>query len=371
MMIIEVCILTAFVGRVATELHESIHREAGLAWNSKRGKKKLISLLKTLNSTLQEVEEKSTYSQAMLHWLQKIHNTADDALILLNSFPSAPYFNMKARGIKSILQKFDDLLKEKSLILNTQQMLVPVAIEKETDPSLPHSTIYERESAKEEIVKFLLNDACPEKISVIPIVGIPGSGKTTLAKLVYNDVRVIRHFGKGMTKWVWLPGCLDIKKIVEDTLKSALGIRCDYLNFYTMKIILHNQLHGIKFLLVLDNVYNESGNWEELSNMLRVANHGSKIIVTTSNNRVAKIMRTTMPCNVEALTEPACWSIFERLAFLGGRNSNNIFLEVGRNIAKKSKGVPRAAEDLGRLMMHKDDDGEWHDTMLCLLFNFP
>ena len=51
-----------------------------------------------------------------------------------------------------------------------------------------------REDDKKEIMRRLFDDNVVANISIIPIVGIGGLGKTTLAQLVYNEEDVQTKF---------------------------------------------------------------------------------------------------------------------------------------------------------------------------------
>lgn len=55
--------------------------------------------------------------------------------------------------------------------------------------------VYGRDEEKEKIVNILVNQVRDsEQLSVLPIIGIGGLGKTTLALLVFNDEKVVEHF---------------------------------------------------------------------------------------------------------------------------------------------------------------------------------
>jgi signal recognition particle GTPase len=53
--------------------------------------------------------------------------------------------------------------------------------------------VYGRDTERDKIVELLINGKSKD-LQVLPMVGIGGVGKTTLARFVYGDQRIKHHF---------------------------------------------------------------------------------------------------------------------------------------------------------------------------------
>ncbi|CAL5380177.1 unnamed protein product [Camellia sinensis] len=217
-----------------------------------------------------------------------------------------------------------------------------------------------RDKEKKEIIDFLLsNESSDSKVGVIPIVGMGGLGKTTLAQMVYNDEVVNKHFD--LKAWVCVSDEFDILRISKEILESITSKYCEFEELNQVQVQLKKNLVGKKILIVLDDVWDKKYNdWHVLKSPIDDGAPGSKIIVTTRDRDVASIMGTVRNHLLQHISDDDCWSVFEQHAF-GNRsldaNPNLVF--IGRKIVEKCKGMPLAARTLGGLLRCKERDDEW------------
>jgi Leucine-rich repeat (LRR) protein len=112
---------------------------------------------------------------------------------------------------------------------------------------------------------------------------------------------------------------------------------------------------------VLDDVWNEdSEKWSELKEVLMGGASGSRILVTTRSEKVARISGTVEPYFLEGLEEDASWSLFKQLAFEKGQEleETSSMAAIGREILKKCSGIPLAIRTIGSLLRFKNSK-EW------------
>ncbi|KAF2300013.1 hypothetical protein GH714_006693 [Hevea brasiliensis] len=216
------------------------------------------------------------------------------------------------------------------------------------------SDAFGRDDDKENIVKLLLDDGNGSDLGVVPIVGMGGIGKTTLAQLVFSDNRVQEWFNPRI--WIFVSKEYDVFQVTKDIFKAVTGDNCDTKNADEVQVGLKESLMGKRFLLVSDDVrYAKYTDWDILQRPLNYGAKGSKIVITTRNESVALIMRTVPSYYLKELSHHDCWLLFVRHVFENGNSDAYPDLEViGKKIAKKCDGLPLAAKVFAGLMHSKE-----------------
>ncbi|XP_027334464.1 putative disease resistance protein RGA4 [Abrus precatorius] len=269
--------------------------------------------------------------------------------------------------IKDILESFNDVLKEmKDLNLSPRLGVVKQTnLEwRETCSFVLESDIIGRDDSKKEIISLLRQSHEKEIVSVIAIVGIGGLGKTALAQLVYNDLEVKKVFETQM--WVCVSDNFDVKTILKKILESITGDQVeDKLSLGNLQRKLHQKISGKKYLLVLDDIWNERHDrWAELRKYLMCGAQNSKILVTTRSDNVAKAMTASTSYPLKGLTDEESWSLLKNIAFEDDSKEVNQTLEsMGKEIARKCKGVPLAVKTLGGLLRGQTEESEWKNVL--------
>ncbi|KAL7159861.1 hypothetical protein ABFS83_01G055400 [Erythranthe nasuta] len=372
----------AFLQIVLENLSSLIQGEIGLIMGVDEEMNNLFSILSTIQSVLEDAEMKQLQSRAVQNWLIKLKDLTyeiDDILDeCATEFSTSNHQNSRlsryslktilfrrkiGRRMKQVTEKLDAVAAERSKF-HLRDMAVDKSIEfaatRETGSILNVShLVYGREKDAEEIVDILVNQVNDnQEITILPVIGVGGLGKTTFAQLVYNDQRVVEHFDKSI--WVCVSDNFDLKTLLKAMIESAAESASDLTNLDTLQHRLREFLNPKKYLLVLDDVWNENQEkWSELKNVLACGLAGSSIIVTTRLKKVADIMGTLPSHHLPRLSDEQCWMLLKERAF-GQEKEEYPNLEViGKRIVNKCAGVPLAAKALGGLLRFKREEKDW------------
>ncbi|XP_066382142.1 disease resistance protein RGA2-like [Miscanthus floridulus] len=239
----------------------------------------------------------------------------------------------------------------------------------ETTSFPTEAKIFGRDKEKKQLIRLLgvptNNSTDPSRckrtrsgVPVLPIVGIGGVGKTTLAQDICNHSKVKRHFD--LIIWICVSDDFDVKRLTKEIIEQSCGKvpKNDNLNF--LQGTLANSLNARRFLLVLDDMWNENEqDWKHFCAPFRNVLQGSMVLVTTRSPKVAGVVRTMDPFPIEGLKEDVFREFFKVCVF-GSDSSNDPELEqIGEKILPKLKGSPLAAKTLGRLLGMSLDLAHW------------
>ncbi|WOK93624.1 disease resistance protein RGA1 isoform X1 [Canna indica] len=239
---------------------------------------------------------------------------------------------------------------------------------RQTTSLVVKSDVYGRDSEKIELIEWLFSSST-SKFSVVAIVGQGGLGKTTLAQLVYNDDRVSINFD--LQIWICVSDNFNVARLTKEMLEFNSMESCVLSDLSQLQHNLKIKLKGKKLLLVLDDVWNENPTlWESFIEPLRVA-CVVRVIVTTRNITVAKIMQTEEPHHLRPLSESDCWQLFQYHAFFGRDPYQFSYLvDIGKMIVKKCGGLPLAVKSIGGLLQHENTSEEsWTDVLQSELWD--
>nr|AAK61318.1 NBS-LRR resistance-like protein J78 [Phaseolus vulgaris]AAK61322.1 NBS-LRR resistance-like protein J78 [Phaseolus vulgaris] len=234
------------------------------------------------------------------------------------------------------------------------------------------SVIYGRDADKDIIINWLTSEIDNSNHpSIFSIVGMGGLGKTTLAQHVYNDPK-IEDVKFDIKAWVCVSDHFHVLTVTRTILEAITDKTDDSGNLEMVHKKLKEKLSGKKFLLVLDDVWNERpAEWEAVQTPLSYGAPGSRILVTTRSEKVASSMRSEVHL-LKQLGEDECRKVFENHALKDGDiELNDEFMKVGRRIVEKCKGLPLALKTIGCLLSTNSSISDWKNILESEIWELP
>ncbi|KAK1692006.1 hypothetical protein QYE76_008703 [Lolium multiflorum] len=215
-----------------------------------------------------------------------------------------------------------------------------------------------RNEEKKKIVNILIDRASDRDLTVLPIVGMGGLGKTTFAQLLYNDPEIKEYFQ--LQRWCCVSDDFDVVKIASSICQTNENNREKALQD------LQKEISGKRYLIVLDDVWNEDADkWEKLKTCLKHGGKGSVVVTTTRKTKVAEIMKTYIDDshNLGELHKVFLKEIFENRAFCLQKPNDPELSDVVEKILNRCGGSPLASKAFGSLLSNKTSMKEWTDVL--------
>ncbi|XP_048420521.1 putative disease resistance protein RGA4 [Pyrus x bretschneideri] len=395
-------LVSTLLDKLASTTYQYVADEVKLVLNVKKEVEEFAGNLQAIESVLEDAERRQMKEANVQNWLDNLKEISYEMVDVLDEWHAdilrqevekqdregadhlAPQrkvsFSIFARCFclgqvgkvivrREIALKIKDLNVRLAEIYKQRKMynfqLTERVIQKQqTSSFVDMSEIFGRDKEKDSLIRKLVSDSSEEgkRLLIIPIVGMGGMGKTTLAQLVYNDANVKAHFQKRI--WVCVSEPFDeikiAKEISGDASSSSTGL--DHVLESMSRFI-----KEVKFLLVLDDVWTEDRKkWDQLKiPLMQNGAEGSRILVTTRKQNVAGMMRATSHMiSLAELSEQICLSIFNHMAFSNREvGESEVFGDISREIVKKCKGLPLVAKTLGSMMGDKRTRSEWLDVL--------
>ncbi|KAM1781273.1 hypothetical protein ACFX15_039042 [Malus domestica] len=291
-------VLFNIADRISGRLGSLAFQEIGLIWGVQDELQTLKEIVAGFQVVLHDAEQKQANNEVKM-WLQSVEDAVYEA---------------------------DDLLDEFNVEAQWREM-VP-----ESTKVSKKENIIGRYEDKMAIIQLLLDPISTENVSTISIVGFGGLGKTALAQLIFNNELQRKSFN----------------------ISEHNGIE-------QLQNDLRRKVDGKKYLLVLDDVWNENREkWLRLKYLLMGGGKGSRILITTCSEIVATVSNTAKPYTLRGLNEEQSWSLFKEMALKDGKEIENSTIKaVGKEIARKCQGVPLAIRTIGRMLHTKHHETEW------------
>ncbi|MFQ6662886.1 hypothetical protein Gotur_030584, partial [Gossypium turneri] len=214
-----------------------------------------------------------------------------------------------------------------------------------------------RDTDRDKVISLLLSEG-KEICRVVSIVGVGGVGKTTLARLVYNDEALGRNFR--FKYWISLGNGLrfNVERIGEAICSKKFTSLVDLMD------AVRRELLRKRFLVVLDNLcIEEMGLWFMLKNSFNVGSPGSTVLITTRSVEVADSLGSMPLYYLQPLHDADCLDMLWKVALLPREEKeekqNIELLQISKILVAHCGGLPLAVKVLGALLPYNGEIGDW------------
>ncbi|KAL2516457.1 putative disease resistance RPP13-like protein 3 [Forsythia ovata] len=235
----------------------------------------------------------------------------------------------------------------------------------EKGPPILEDIVVGFDNKETEIAEQLVRG--PEHLQIISIFGMPGVGKTTLSKKLYNNPSVVYHFDK--RAWCVVSQTYNKKNIFTEILRSVKDHDKEtitQMDDESLVEALYKSLIKRRYLIVVNDIW-DMNFWNDFGRYFPDDKNGSRILFTTRHKKVGlKASHHSVVNELLILSDVECWELLQRKVFQKEHCPLEL-VDIGKQIAKICQGLPLAVVVIGAVLEKIEmKEHLWHKVATSL-----
>ncbi|KAL2243752.1 UNVERIFIED_CONTAM: putative late blight resistance protein R1A-10 [Sesamum indicum] len=269
-----------------------------------------------------------------------------------------------SQDIDKVTGKLDSLTKELTKMVKEEwavdaqeeQCIVSVPL-KSPKVSGKKTTMVGFDEHLERIVDKLTRGE-PE-LQILPIVGMGGIGKTTLAQNAFDHPYTVHYFPKRI--WLTISQEYGVREILSSLLHNGKKKETSQ-TAAELGQRLYQSLFGERYLIVMDDVWSVEA-WNDLKLFFPNNGKGSRVMLTTRESSLAISLGSQESYSLDFLNEEKSWNLFCQETFAQKDCPYPELEEIGKNMAKSCNGLPLTIVVLGGLLANSNMTWEYWESV--------
>ena len=358
--------------------------------DTKKKTRRVLDELESLGSFLRGLESIDLDDKALMVWTEKLSDVSVSAMVVIEYFINK---NVQLRKRSWMVTSFGKL-KSQKLVEEIDQLYAKIQNLSITRPREDSQTRSESELEKSGFISFkddqpvtgepdfasFADDvhamttrllAADQSFRVIPIIGMQGIGKTTLAKLIFNNNVVAHHFPSRAWPSTTASSTIgDSRQILLDIIKKLMNCKMRVSKYGVCSSEHDEMMQKLKAfftdnrcLIVMDDPSNFHY-WNSLLKVIADTSNGSRMIWIARKMSIPPnltSMSSTDPHPLRLRTDEESWAMFTHALKVSIPSELHA---LKKKIVRRCGGLPLLIDKFAELLSHKDATiEEWSNAI--------